>query len=92
MKTTPHISTMTRGFIFSTCRGGIQKEAYMLGVPCVTMRENTEWVETVEDGWNVLVGADYGTIVDAIAGFEGAGEMNDVFGSGNASEKILEII
>lgn len=75
-----------------TDSGGIQKEAYMLGVPCVTMRENTEWVETVEDGWNVLVGADYGTIVDAIAGFEGAGEMNDVFGSGNASEKILEII
>jgi len=43
----------------------------MLGVPCVSLRENTEWVETVEDGWNVLVGADYEGIVDAIAGFEG---------------------
>ena len=54
----------------------------MLDVPCVTMRKNTEWVETVEDGWNVLVGADYGMIVDAIAGFEGAGERSDVFGGG----------
>ena len=75
-----------------TDSGGIQKEAYMLGVPCVTMRENTEWVETVEDGWNVLVGADYGKIVDAIMGFEGAGVRNDVFGGGDASENILGIL
>ena len=92
MKITLPMSTMTCGFIFSTCRGGIQKEAYMLGVPCVTMRENTDWVETVEDDWNVLVGADHEGIVDAIKGFKGAGERNDVFGRGDASEKILEII
>ena len=92
MKTTPHISTMTRDFIFSTCRGGIQKEAYMLGVPCVTMRENTEWVETVEDGWNVLVGADYGMIVDAIEEFEGADVRGDVFGRGDASERVCEVL
>ena len=64
----------------------------MLGVPCVTMRENTEWVETVEDGWNLLVGADYEKITDAIAGFEGAGQRNDVFGKGDASERICEIL
>lgn len=50
----------------------------MLGVPCVTMWENIEWVETVEDGWNVLVGADYEEIVDAIRGFEGAGVRSGV--------------
>jgi len=64
----------------------------MLGVPCVTIRENTEWAKTVEDGWNVLVGADYGMITDAIRGFEGAGEGSDVFGKGDASERVCEVL
>lgn len=75
-----------------TDSGGVQKEAYMLGVPCITMRENTEWVETVEDGWNVLVGADYGKIVDSIKNFEGANERGSIFGNGDASKKICSIL
>lgn len=54
----------------------------MLGVLCVTMRENTEWVETVEDGWNVLVGADYGKIINAFRRLKGADERSEVFERG----------
>jgi len=45
---------------------GIQKEAYMLEVSCITLRENPEWMETLEGGWNVLVAADKGNIIDAM--------------------------
>lgn len=75
-----------------TDSGGVQKEAYMLGVPCITMRENTEWVETVEDRGNVLVGADYRKIVDSIKNFEGSTSKKNVFGIGNSSEKICNIL
>lgn len=91
MKNISSLERMICRLPFSRHISGIQKEAYMPGVPCV-MRENTEWVKTVEDGWNVLVGADYEEIVDAIRGFEVAGEGSGVFGMGDASENILEII
>ena len=75
-----------------TDSGGVQKEAYMLGVPCITMRENTEWVETIEEGGNVLVGADYRKIVDTIKDFEGSTSKRNVFGTGNSSENICKIL
>lgn len=75
-----------------TDSGGVQKEAYMLGVPCITMRDNTEWVETIEDGGNVLVGANYRKIVDSIKNFEGSTSKKNVFGIGNSSEKICKIL
>jgi len=76
----------------ATDSGGVQKEAYLLGVPCITLRENTEWVETVEDGWNVLVGADRGKIVEAIREFEPAGLQREVFGTVGASGRIVRVI
>ena len=50
-----------------TDSGGIQKEAFMLGVPCITLRDNTEWMETLEGGWNVLAGADKEKILKGLS-------------------------
>ncbi len=75
-----------------TDSGGIQKEAYVLSVPCITLRENTEWVETLEGGWNVLVGAVKDKIIEAVHCTTPAGEQRIIFGDKGASEGILNII
>jgi len=75
-----------------TDSGGVQKEAYMLKVACITMRDETEWVETVEDGWNLLVGADKNNIVEAACEFEPAKGRRDVFGLGDASVRMIQKI
>jgi len=75
-----------------TDSGGVQKEAYLLGVPCITLRDETEWVETVQDGWNVLAGADRERIVRLAKGFEPGAEKRDVFGRGDASLRTAEAI
>ena len=72
-----------------TDSGGVQKEAYLLGVPCVTLREETEWVETLEDGWNVLAGADAERILAAARRGRPSGKPKPVFGDGHAAERMV---
>jgi UDP-N-acetylglucosamine 2-epimerase (non-hydrolysing) len=76
-----------------TDSGGVQKEAYFFGVPCITLRGETEWVETVEDGWNIVVGTDAGRIVDAVRTFEPEKTRpGRRFGDGRAAERMAELI
>jgi UDP-GlcNAc3NAcA epimerase len=78
--------------VIATDSGGVQKEAYFLGRPCVTLRDSTEWTETVEAGWNVLVGADVKKISEAMRTFRPKGKRPDLFGDGHAAEKIAGLI
>ncbi len=73
----------------ATDSGGVQKEAFYLDTPCVTLRETTEWRETVEAGWNVLVGADAGRIVDAVYTAADPPSKPDLYGNGNAAARIV---
>jgi UDP-N-acetylglucosamine 2-epimerase len=75
-----------------TDSGGVQKEAYILGVPCVTVRDETEWVETVETGWNRLAGADADRIVELVEAPPPSVPRPPLFGDGRASERILELL
>jgi UDP-N-acetylglucosamine 2-epimerase len=70
----------------------VQKEAYFYGVPCITLRENTEWVETVESGWNILVGTDTEKILQAISDFSPAKKRGNYYGDGKAAFKIVSIL
>lgn len=74
-----------------TDSGGVQKEAYLLGVPCVTLRSETEWVETVETGWNVLVDADPDRIRRAVGDLTRPPALRPmIYGDGTASQLIVD--
>lgn len=75
-----------------TDSGGVQKEAYFAKVPCFTLRDETEWIETVEVGWNQLVNPLKDNLVDQINSFEEREYRNNLYGDGKAGKKIAQII
>jgi UDP-N-acetylglucosamine 2-epimerase (non-hydrolysing)/UDP-GlcNAc3NAcA epimerase len=74
-----------------TDSGGVQKEAYLLGVPCVTLRDTTEWVETVEAGWNVLVDLDRDRALAALDRSPPA-DRPELYGGGHAAERVVDVV
>lgn len=75
-----------------TDSGGVQKEAYFVQVPCITLRDRTEWVETVKSGWNVLVDANQTNILRAIQFFCPRKAQKKYFGQGLVTQKIVKIL
>jgi UDP-N-acetylglucosamine 2-epimerase len=77
-----------------TDSGGVQKEAYWFNVPCITLRDETEWVETIESGWNILAGADKHRIVDGVRDCHSRQDENpkSVYGNGDAANRICKVL
>jgi len=76
-----------------TDSGGSQKQAFFLSKPCITLRPNTEWIETIDNGWNVLVDDDEQKIMDVITNFDPKGTPNlTLFGDGHSAKNIFDIL
>lgn len=76
-----------------TDSGGVQKEAFFHGTPCLTLRDTTEWMETVDAGWNRLVGTDHETMIEAIRSWRPAGPRpSGLFGDGHAAARMADIL
>ncbi len=78
--------------VILTDSGGVQKEAYWYGVPCVTLRNTTEWGETVELGWNRLVGADPSAIAAAVRDAAPGPTHPPLYGDGHAADLIADVV
>jgi UDP-N-acetylglucosamine 2-epimerase (non-hydrolysing)/UDP-GlcNAc3NAcA epimerase len=79
---------LVRARAMLTDSGGVQKEAYLAGVPCVTLRDTTEWVETVDSGWNVLVDLDRDAALAALDRTMPA-ERPELYGDGHAADRVV---
>ncbi len=75
-----------------TDSGGVQKEAFFFKKPCITLRDSTEWVELVENGWNTLTGADINKILEALQSMPLYGKDIQLYGDGNTASKILSAL
>ena len=75
-----------------TDSGGVQKEAYFHGIPCITLRDETEWVETVEGGFNHLTGMDADNVRAALDNRRMPAERPPYYGDGNAADRIVQVI
>lgn len=78
--------------MIATDSGGVQREAYFLSIPCLTLRDETEWLETVQVGWNKLVGVEINRVLATWKDFAPPSEHPPIFGDGTASDKINSVI
>ncbi len=101
LKTVPPVSFFDmvvlekHSYAIITDSGGVQKEAFFYGVPCITMRDETEWTETVAEGGNKLVGSSPIEIAEAYSNADimrDVGRNSGVFGNGRAAEKVVDLI
>ncbi|MFN2302425.1 MAG: non-hydrolyzing UDP-N-acetylglucosamine 2-epimerase [Anaerolineales bacterium] len=78
--------------LIATDSGGVQREAYYLKIPCLTLRDETEWMGTVEAGWNKLTGADQNLILENWFGFIPPNDHPSIYGVGNAAQRIVDVL
>jgi len=84
--------------VILTDSGGVQKEAYWANVPCITLRDETEWIELVKAGYNRVVGTDTSVILEAVAKAENeaangfVSNASDLYGDGHSAEKIVAVL
>lgn len=78
--------------LIATDSGGVQRESYYFAIPCLTLRDETEWGATIETGWNKLVGADQQMILDSWFSFVPPSEHPSIYGTGIAGQKIVQIL
>ena len=82
---------LKNSFKVLTDSGGLQKEAFFFKKPCITLREETEWIETLKDGWNYIVGADPDKILEKVS-CNPSSEPKQYFGKGNTAEQIISYL